>query len=230
VIAAVAVGVIAFLLLRGNDDDNNVATATDRSDQSSDKTDSKSSSSKPSSTSAEFVDPVGVEDRLLTASDVGSEFTDETFTPSTQTTDLCGNPNARSVVPSTKDVGSAASEASRNLYFEQEVAFHKNAADNRKAFDVGLNSLRSCTEGTLSDSGSTQSFTISNPEDVSSDVGVSQAVQAEVQAGDVTVITVGVRLDNCIVLFTYQFPTSDGESARPDATGIAKDGIDRLLS
>src|SRR5262245_38169099 len=38
--AALIIGVIAFLLLRGGDDDNNVATKTDSTDQSTDKTDS----------------------------------------------------------------------------------------------------------------------------------------------------------------------------------------------
>ncbi|HEX2383142.1 MAG TPA: hypothetical protein VHI95_10925 [Acidimicrobiales bacterium] len=230
--AAIVIAVVAFLLLRNDDDDDNVSTATDNSDQSSDSTSSskssssKSSSSKSSSsTSAEFVDPNGVEDRLLTASDIGSEFTDGTFTPSDETVDLCGNPNARAVVPPTQVVGSASNEASQDLHFEEEVIFHRTAADNREAFDLALDSLRTCTEGALPDG---TPFTVSSPEDVSSQVGASAAVEATVQAGDTTVIVVGVRLDNCVASFTFQFPTSGAEP--DDELGIVEDGIDRLLS
>ena len=231
VIGAVAIAVIAFLLLRNDDSDNNVATATDKSDQSSDDTSSSSkSSSSKSSSSAEFVDPKGVEDRLLTASDIGSQFTDEAFTPSTDTTDPCGNPNSRTVVPPTKDVGSTAAEESSGKVFQEEVLFHKNAADNRKAFAVGLKTFQTCSEGTVVDSGSTESFTASPPEDVSDEVGVSQAFESTAEVGDTTLISVGVRLDNCIVSFAFQYPTSAGESGKPDATGIAKEGIDLLLS
>ena len=59
---------------------------------------------------------------------------------------------------------------------------------------------------------------------------MTEAVESTIVAGDTTVIAVGVRLDNCVVSFTFQFPTSGGESVQPDELGIAKDGIDRLLS
>jgi hypothetical protein len=229
-VAVIGVAIVAFLLLRDDDGDTNVATATDNSDQTTDSSSSassRSSSSKSSSASSEFVDPVGVEDRLLTASDIGSEFTDETFTPSTATEDPCGNPNSRTVVPPTKDVGSTATEASSDKVFEQEVLFHETAADNREAFNVALDTFHTCTDGTLSDG---TPFTLSTPEDVSSEVGVTEAFESTAEVGDTTVISVGVRLDNCVVSFTFQYPTSAGESGKPDATGIASDGIDLLLS
>jgi hypothetical protein len=240
-IAAVIIAVAAFLLLRNDEDNSNVATATDASDQQTDKTDStssssssKSSSSKSSSSSAqskEFVDPATVQNKLLTAEDIGSEFTDQAFTTSSNTTDPCGKPNARAQVPPTKDVGSTATEPSQNLLFEEEVVFHKNAADNKKAFDIGVNSATTCNQGTQTDSsGSVSSFTISDPKDVSDEVGVTEAVEFTIQSGDTSAILVGVRLDNCIATFLFQFPTSAGESAQPDEISIVKDGVDRLLS
>jgi hypothetical protein len=237
-IAAVIVAIAAFLLLRGGDDNKSTVAATDASSQSTDKTDSSSSSTKSSSkstssssTSKETVNPNGVKNKLLTAEDIGSEFTDQTFTPSSDTTDLCGNPNARAQVPPTLDVGSVAVEASSDKRFQEEVVFHKSAADNKKAFDIGINSAKTCNQGTQTDaSGSVSSFTISDPTDVSDEVGVTEAVEFTIQSGDQTVILVGVRLDNCIASFVFQFPTSAGESGKPDATGIAKDGVDKLLS
>ena len=170
------------------------------------------------------------ESKLLTARDIGSEFTDGTFTPSTETTDPCGQPNARSVVPPTKEVGSEASDASQNLVFQEDVVFHKSAADNRKAFDVGVNSLRSCTSGTIPNSdGTTSPFSVSGIKDVSAAVGVSKAIQFTVTSGDVSVEEIAARLDNCIAAFVFQFPTSAGESAQPDAISIAKDGLQQLL-
>jgi len=110
------------------------------------------------------------------------------------------------------------------------VLFHKNGADNRKAFDVAVNNVSSCTDGTVIDNGSTSSFTVSDTEDVSSDLGVTEAVEFTLQTGDTTVISVGVRLDNCIASFTFQFPTGAGASAQPDEIGITQDGLDKLLS
>ena len=86
--------------------------------------------------------------------------------------------------------------------------------------------MRTCTEGTLEDG---TPFTVAPPEDVSSEVGVSEAFESTVVAGDATVILVGVRLDNCVASFTFAFPTSGGESVQPDELGIVEDGIDRLL-
>jgi cytoskeletal protein RodZ len=240
-IGAVILIIAAFLLFRGDDNKSNVA-ASESSSQSSntDNTDSTSSSSKSSKSSSkssssssagkETVDPNTVEQKLLKAKDIGSEFTDQTFTPSTQTTDPCGNPNARAQVPPTKDVGSTATEASQNLFFEEEVEFYKNANDTKKAFDIAVNSLKTCSQGTLTDSsGSTSSFSVSDTKDVSKELDVTKAIEFTVTAGDTTVIEVGARLDNCIATFTFAFPTSAGQSAVPDEIGISKDGIDRLL-
>jgi cytoskeletal protein RodZ len=240
-IGAVILIIAAFLLFRGDDNKSNVA-ASESSSQSSntDNTDSTSSSSKSSKSSSkssssssagkETVDPNTVEQKLLKAKDIGSEFTDQTFTPSTQTTDPCGNPNARAQVPPTKDVGSTATEASQNLFFEEEVEFYKNANDTKKAFDIAVNSLKTCSQGTLTDSsGSTSSFSVLDTKDVSKELDVTKAIEFTVTAGDTTVIEVGARLDNCIATFTFAFPTSAGQSAVPDEIGISKDGIDRLL-
>ena len=208
--AAVAIAVAAFLFLRDDDDENNVATATNTTDQSSDES---SSSKSSSSTSAEFVDPEGVEDRLLTAADIGTDFTEVTFTPGNETEDPCGNPNARALVTPTDVVGSAASDVSQDLHFEEEVIFHRNASDNRKAFDAGVNSLQTCTEGTLPDG---TPFTVSSPEDVSSEVGASEAVESTVVTGEATVIVVGVRLDDCVHVLHVPRPH---EFRRFSATG-----------
>ena len=241
-IGAVILIIAAFLLFRGDDNKSNVAASesssqsanTDNTDATSSSSKSSKSSSKSSSSSSsagkETVDPNTVEQKLLKAKDIGSEFTDETFTPSTQTTDPCGNPNARAQVPPTKDVGSTATEASQNLFFEEEVDFYKNANDTKKAFDIAVNSLKTCSQGTLTDSsGSTSSFDVSDVKDVSKELDVTKAVEFTVTAGDTTVIEVGARLDNCIATFTFAFPTSAGQSAVPDEIGISKDGIDRLL-
>jgi hypothetical protein len=241
VIAAVIIAIVAFLLLRDGDDDE-VATSTDSTDQSTDNTDNTDASSDSQSTDSEsssssssfadeFVDPNGVENRLLQANDLGNDFTDDTFEPSTDTTDLCGRPNARATVPPVKDVGSSATEAARNLFFQEEVLFYNDAASVKKAFDIGRDSLTTCNEGNFTNSdGSTTPFRISQPTDVSDELGVSTAIEFTTETEEATIITVAARLDNAIALFTFVFPTADAATSAPNEIGVAQDGLDLLLT
>jgi hypothetical protein len=231
-IALVIIAIAAFLLLRDNGNGNKVSASTD-TNQSSDKSDtttsSKPSKSTSSSESKNTVDPNTVEDKLLTAADFPNGFTDAKFTPNTNKTDPCGNPSAESKFPPTKDVGSAVQNATDNEFFQQEVEFYKDAATTKKSFDFAVNGIKQCTQGTIVNSDSTSSFAVSSVKDVSSQVGVT-ATEVQFTVDQFSVIEVGVQLDNAVATYTFQFPTSAGQSAVPDAIGIAKEGTQRLLS
>jgi hypothetical protein len=231
-VALVIIVIAAFLLLRDNGSKNNVSAASDTS-QSSDKSDTSSSSSKStsSSSSKNFVDPTTVEGNLLTAADfpAGGGFTDAQFTPNKDQTDPCGQPSPDAKFPPTKDVGSAVQNATQNEFFQQEVGFYKDAATTKKAFDFAVNGIKQCTQGTIVSSDSTSSFAVTSVTDVSSQVGFT-ATEVQRTVDQFSVIQIGVQLDNAVATYTFIFPTSAGQSAVPDATGIAKEGTQRLLS
>jgi hypothetical protein len=232
-IALVIIAIAAFLLLRDNGNGNNVSASTD-TNQTSDTSDTNSSTSSKSSKSTSSaskntVDPNTVESNLLTAADFPAGFTNAQFTPNNNKTDPCGNPSAESKFPPTKDVGSAVQNATDNEFFQQEVEFYKDAATTKKSFDFSVNSIKQCTQGTIVNSDSTSSFAVTSVKDVSSQVGFT-ATEVQFTVDQFSVIEVGVQLDNAIATYTFQFPTSAGQSAVPDAIGIAKEGTQRLLS
>ncbi|HEY2814310.1 MAG TPA: hypothetical protein VGJ03_12660 [Acidimicrobiales bacterium] len=242
-VALVIILLAAFLLLRNNDNNKvntaNSASASDNTDSTSSSSKSSSSSSKSSSSKssssssggAETVDPNGAENKLLTAKDIGSTFTDEQFSANTDKTDPCGKPNARSQFPPTKDIGSDASDNNQNLFFEEEVSFYANSSDTKNAFQIAVNSVQTCNQGTIANSdGTTTPFTVSGLTDVSSQVGVTKAVEFTVSTSDIKVIEVAVRLDNCAAVFEFAFPANSGQSGQPDEIGITKQGVDKLLS
>jgi hypothetical protein len=176
------------------------------------------------------VDPATAQSKLLTASDFPSSFTETTFTPTTTKTDPCGNPTSEATFPPQKDIGVALQDATANEFFQQEVEFYPDAATTKKAFNASVKGVQSCTQGTIvSSDGSSTPFTVSSVKDVSTNVGFS-AVEVQLQTSDLSVVEVGVQLDNAIATYLFQFPTSAGQSAVPDAIGIAKKGTQQLLS
>ncbi len=233
-IALVIIAIAAFLLLRDNGSKSNVSASSDTkqsSDTNGSKSSTKSSSKSTSSSSAskQTVDPNTVEGNLLTAADFPSGFTDAQFTPNTNQTDPCGKPTSEAQFPPTKDVGSAVQNATDNEFFQQEVEFYNDAATTKKAFAAGVNSVKQCTQGTIVSSDSTSSFSVSSVKDVSSQMGFT-ATEVQFQVDPFSVIEIGVQLDNANVTYIFQFPTSAGQSAVPDAIGIAKQGTQKLLT
>ena len=122
------------------------------------------------------------------------------------------------------DVGSAAANSDGTLFFQEEVSTYKDASTAAQAFQFGEQGI-SCTQGTTSD-GST--FTISQPKDASSTLGVSGAVEVDVQGPDFTSQLFAVTQGNAIVVFQFQGAPNADTSSIPSPESLARDGLARL--
>jgi hypothetical protein len=224
-VVAIAVIVLAAVLLfgRGDGKKNAVSTTPENSSTSSSPSASSSSSSSSTATSSEL-SQAQLQQRLLTAKDIGTTFSAGTFTVNGSSPTPCGQPNLNVQVPPTIDIGSQAIDKTSSAFFQEELSVYKDAATAAKALDLGKQGF-SCTQGTTSNG---QSFTFSPLRDVSSELGERAAFALDYQIGADSGELIAVLQGAHLVSFQFEAPTAADKSTLPDALAIAKQGLVKL--
>ena len=240
VLAVAAIAIAAFLLTRddGKKSGNLAATpsaspssssSTSSSSSSSSSSTSSSSKSSSSSSSSSGDSASALQARLLKASDIGSDFTDESFTPDTTSPGPCGQPNVSSQYPPVVDVGSEASNGSGDLFFQQEVTTYNDAATGSKAYEATKESVN-CSQSTVGSGSDAESNSFSKPTDVSSKFGVPEAVEVTFESGSVQGQIVIIHSGNSMVLFVFAGTTNADTSNVTGPDDLVRKGLAKLSS
>ena len=124
------------------------------------------------------------------------------------------------------DVGSAAQNADGTLFFQEELTTYDDESTAAQAFQAGLQGL-SCTQGTTSNG---DQLTISQPKDVSADLGVPGAIEIDIESSTITGQVFAATQGNGIAVFQFQGSTSADTSGIPNPLSIAKKGFQKLGS
>jgi hypothetical protein len=224
-VLVVAVVALAAFLLFGRDDGKHDTVAISSATSSS----SSSTSSSSSSSTTVALTEAELRDRLITAKELGSTFTDDTFRRNTNPKTLCGTPNPDQVVPPKIDVGSAA-KTKTGISFQQEIAVFDDAAAAGRAFDLDVGGF-SCSRGTSVDSSSSsQTFTFQRAQDRSSDLGVETAVEIDFQSDGFHGQLFLVQTNTMVVQFAFISLDGADTSTVAEASSVVVNALDRLAS
>jgi hypothetical protein len=110
------------------------------------------------------------------------------------------------------------------VFFQEEVTIYKDAATASKAFKAGKDSV-SCTQGTTTGGAA---ITLSAPKDVSSSLGVTEAIEIDFQTTNGKGQLFAVHTQTGIVTFQFQAANGVDPSTLPDPIATAKKGMQRL--
>jgi hypothetical protein len=231
VVAVAVIAIAAFLLLGGDDKKQNVAAASSSSSSKSSSSSSKSSSSSSSSKSSSSSSSLSTSDlqaRMLNASDIGPDFSDDTFVVDTGPTN-CGQPNARESIPPKGEVGSAASSGVAS--FQEDAVAFSSSADAQKVLDLILSQTDSskCPSPTVQGG---EPVVFSQPIDRSSEVTtkVEKIFEIDFQTpeaqGQFFVVKDGVA----IVTFTFAAQQGTDPSQLPNAMDLVNKGLAKIVN
>jgi hypothetical protein len=220
VLAVVVVGVAAFLLFGRDDDKNDRVAITSATSSSS----SSTSSSSTDASSSSLLSEAELQARMLSAAELGSTFTDGTFTVDSTSPTLCGQDNLNAQVPPVIDLGSQATDAATKAFFREELSVYKDSPTAAQAFALGTQGF-SCTQGTTPNG---QTFTLSPARDISSNLGERDAVAIDYQIGTAAGVLIAVQVDARIISFQFEAPSSVDRSTLPDALTLARRGLAKL--
>jgi hypothetical protein len=166
---------------------------------------------------------------LLTASDLGPTFVDDTYTPS-QGPPPCGGEDVDVTIPPAVRVGSVAVDNDAQLFFQEAIRVYQDDSEGSDAYTQGVAGL-ACTNGTVDNSdGSTTAVQISEPTDVSADLGVDEAFQWQVATDSVQGVIIAARLSAAVVTFEFQTVLGNDTSSAPDPLAVAQAGIEKITS
>ena len=219
VAAAAVVAIAAFFLLGRDDGTKKVVAASSSSNTASA---SSNSSSSASSSSSQLTD-AELQDRMLTAQEIGPSFKDGTFSVDSTTPTPCGEQNLNLQVPPVSDLGSQASDAATKAFFREELSVYDDDATAARAFDLGKQGL-GCSQGTTSTGAR---FTFSAPRNVSSDLGVPSIV-IDYEVGTISGQLIAVQEGTHILSFQFEAPTNVDRATLPNALTITKQGLAKL--
>jgi hypothetical protein len=167
--------------------------------------------------------------RLITAKELGSNFTDDTFQRNTKPTTLCGTTNPDQVVPPTIDVGSAA-KTKTGISFQQEIGVFADTSTAAQAFDLDVGGF-SCAQGTSVDSNSSsQTFTFERAQDRSSVFKVDKAVEIDFQSTGFHGQLFLLRSNATVVQFAFIALDTADPSTVSEPSSVVLHALERLAS
>ncbi|MEY2424421.1 MAG: hypothetical protein QOI95_4488 [Acidimicrobiaceae bacterium] len=162
---------------------------------------------------------------MLTASDVGPGFVDDTFTPDTDPTN-CGEPNPNETFPPKGIVGSQSSNGTAG--FREEAIAYSSSSDAQKVLEIYL-AQPDCPNPTVAGGGP---MVFSQRKDVSSSMTtpVESAFEIDFQTeeaqGQAFVIKDGVA----IVVFTFATQKGSDTSQLPTAISLVNKGLAKIVN
>ncbi len=234
VLAAVVVGLVAFLLARGSGGGNKTAaTSTEQSTSSkSTSSSSKSSSSKSSSSSSSTSSTLGpgVEENLrrglLSASDLGAGFADKPFTPTIPQQSNCGNQPADVKFPPALNIGAEMVNASSGAILIEQLEAYTSETTTSQAFAASKVDFN-CTQGTVDDG---SQITFGARQDVSAQLKGRESYEQSFAFGNTQGVLVVVHLNKSVLTFQFFAPAGASTAALPDPLTVVEQGIEKLQS
>lgn len=164
---------------------------------------------------------------LLSAADIGPTFVDDTYTP-TAGPPPCGGEDVDVTIPPAVRVGSVAVDNAAQLFFQEAIRVYQDDSEGSDAYTQGVAGL-ACTDGTVQNSdGTTTAVQISEPTDVSADLGADEAFQWQVATAQVQGVIIAARLSAAIVTFEFQTVLGNDTSNAPDPLALAQAGIEKI--
>jgi hypothetical protein len=166
---------------------------------------------------------------LITAKELGANFTDDTFQRNTNPKTLCGTTNPDHVVPPTIDVGSSA-KTKTGFSFQQEIGVFADVATASRAFDLDVGGF-ACSQGTSVDSNSSsQTFTFQKAQDRSTELKVENAVEIDFQSSGFHGQLFFVRTNATVVQFAFIALDTADPSTVSEASSVVLHALDLLAS
>jgi hypothetical protein len=169
---------------------------------------------------------------LLTPGDVGGGFALGQYD---NTTDVgpCNKPTMQSKYPKHTQFGTDLARGTSQDDFadlEQVVTVFADASTAKSAYAVNTAEL-GCRKGTIDEQGTKVSFTISAPQDVTTDTGGDKATLWTLSATgtfNVDVVLVAVQFEDSVV--DLSFAAGPAAKNLPDASAVAKKAIAKLAA
>ena len=229
VVAALLAGLLLFLLNR--DDDKKVATnssSSSSSASSSKSSSSRSSSSRSSSSRSSSVSSsallssasAAAQAALLVPSDVGPDFEEQSYSPSSSD-GICGDPSPDSTVEPPVLVGTRLMNLD-GISVIEEIRAYNNLSDAKKAYTLARNGV-DCSEASLG--GTT--YAVDAPTDVASDINADQAFAVSLTSDEGELGVVWARQGNNVVLLQFFGPTGS-DTTVVDTLSVSQTAVSNL--
>lgn len=171
---------------------------------------------------------------LLAASDItGGTFTESPYVAD-QSPPPCeanGQPLDKRVPPKVT-VGRDLDQETPAAFIEEQYKIYADEATAERALAEAKAGL-ACTSGTsYNDDGTTDTITITGPEDATSALGsdVTEAYSWSVKNTTVTGAAVAIRIKDRLVLLTFAAAADTDTSSLPDATTVAKTAVAKVIA
>jgi hypothetical protein len=165
---------------------------------------------------------------MLKASDIGHGFTDGTWSAGAPgSPEPCGQPGVDAIIPPTYNTGSELDNG--GLVINENYTQYADSITANNAWNLDVQGF-TCSQGALSDSGTTIPLTISTPTDVTAQVGDLQAIEINVKSSQFTGVVIGVKLPTATVAFEFLAQTGADTSQAPDAVASAKQGVAKITA
>jgi hypothetical protein len=163
---------------------------------------------------------------MLTGSEVGSGFTDSSFTVDNTTPSFCGQQNFNQQVPPLRDVGSASSNGVAS--FQEEAAAYGSSADAQKVLNLAK-SETTCPSPTVQGG---QPIVLTGPTDVTAKMTtkVEEAIEIDFETTESAGQFFIIKDTVAIVTFTFVAQKGTATSKLPVALDVVNKGLKKIVS
>jgi hypothetical protein len=189
-----------------------------------------SSAAAPSSSAAggETVTQAEANAALLTPADLGSGFVAAQFSPGSDPLPCTPNdPPLGQQFDSTLQAGTAMTTQSQDVGLSEELRVYADPDTAAQVFDAAKHGL-DCKSGKLDLTGTAETVTFSDEQDVTADVGAESAVAVQATSAKYRIVLVGCKLGRLVVLFSFLGDKGADTSKLPSPIVIAQKGVAKI--
>jgi hypothetical protein len=189
---------------------------------------SSTAATPSSSASGEAVTQAEANAALLTPADLGTGFTAAQFSPSSDPLPCTpSDPPLEQQFDSTIQAGTAMTTQSNDVGLSEELRVYADPDTAAQVLDAAKKGL-DCKSGKLNLTGTPETVTFEDEQDVTSDVGAESAVAVQATSAKYGIVLVGAKLGRLVVLFSFLSDKSADTSKLPNPITIAQKGITKI--
>jgi hypothetical protein len=198
--------------------------------------DSGSSSAGPSAdASSTTLTAAAVKGALLSGDDFGGDFAEGKFVASSNPLP-CGAKGSKSLDKQAKpslQAGTEIDSESLQAQFNEQIKVYSDAAAGKAASAIATKGL-DCAKGSLyATDGTTVSITIDGPQDIASQVDLSDidsVTEWSVSSDDISGVLVAARFGASLALLTFVSPASTDPASLPDPLEVTVAALTKIIN
>lgn len=160
---------------------------------------------------------------LLSLDDVGPGYAPAP-PPDPEAVPACGGDGVAAAFPRAVRLGVGLEHAGAGLAVRQSLEVHPDPVAAGLAFDAGAAGL-DCARGELGGA----PVVVSEPLDLGADIGGDRALGWQLGVDGSEMLIVAVQLGEAVVTFSFVAPAGSDLDDRPDALGLTRTGVQRIL-